>query len=199
MVGRISSACRGRGNPDVVIFMGSESDWAVMSEAARVLEEFGVSHLAIVSSAHRSHDRTVRLVKLFTRRGTRVFVAGAGAAAHLAGAVAAMTPRPVIGVPLASSPLSGLDSLLATAQMPSGVPVACTAIGEAGASNAGLLAVEILAIADRRLEARLLTYRQNLEREVVRKDAALQKERRRRAGRQPRPGRSESTRGKVSP
>jgi phosphoribosylaminoimidazole carboxylase PurE protein len=142
------------------------------------LDEFGVPHLAIVSSAHRTHDRTVRLVKLFTRRGTRVFIAGAGAAAHLAGALAAVTPRPVIGVPLASSPLSGLDSLLSTAQMPSGVPVACTAIGEAGARNAALLAVEILALSDRRLEARLLAYRSTLEREVVRKDAKLQKERR---------------------
>lgn len=178
MNARTPPARSGRGNPDVVIFMGSDSDWAVMARAAQVLEEFGISHLAIVSSAHRSHDRTVRLVKLFTRRGTRVFIAGAGAAAHLAGAVAAVTPRPVIGVPLATSPLSGLDSLLATAQMPSGVPVACTAIGEAGASNAGLLAVEILAIADRRLEGRLVAYRQTLEREVVRKDAALQRERR---------------------
>lgn len=187
MIARTSPARPGRGKPDVVIFMGSDSDWAVMAKAAQVLEEFGVSHLAIVSSAHRSHDRTVRLVKLFTRRGTRVFIAGAGAAAHLAGAVAAVTPRPVIGVPLAFSPLSGLDSLLSTAQMPSGVPVACVAIGEAGARNAGLLAVEILAIADRRLEGRLLAYRLNLEREVVRKDAALQRERRRRAGR-PSPG-----------
>ena len=165
--------------PAVVIFMGSDSDWPVMGRAAQVLEEFGVSHQAIVSSAHRTHDRTVRLAKDFTRRGTRVFIAGAGAAAHLAGALAAVTPRPVIGVPLASSPLSGLDSLLSTAQMPSGVPVACTAIGEAGARNAAILAVQILALADRRLEARLLAYRKTLEREVARKDAGLQKERRR--------------------
>jgi phosphoribosylaminoimidazole carboxylase PurE protein len=165
-------------NPAVVIFMGSDSDWPVMGKASQVLDEFGVPHLAIVSSAHRTHDRTVRLAKLFTRRGTRVFIAGAGAAAHLAGALAAVTPRPVIGVPLAASPLSGLDSLLSTAQMPSGVPVACTAIGDAGARNAALLAVQILALADRRLEARLLAYRETLEREVVRKDAKLQKERR---------------------
>src|SRR5437867_11993888 len=178
MIARTSSARPGRGNPDVVIFMGSDSDWAVMAAAANVLEEFGIPHLAIVSSAHRTHDRTVRLVRLSTRRGPRVFIAGAGAAAHLAGAIAAVTPRPVIGVPLASSPLSGLDSLLSTAQMPSGVPVACTAIGEAGARNAGLLAVQILALSDRRLEGRLLAYRRTLEREVVRKDAKLQKERR---------------------
>jgi phosphoribosylaminoimidazole carboxylase PurE protein len=120
----------------------------------------------------------VRLVKLFTRRGTRVFIAGAGAAAHLAGAVAAVTSRPVIGVPLASSPLSGLDSLLSTAQMPSGVPVACAAIGEAGARNAAILAVQILALADRRLERRLDSYRSALEREVVARDARLQRERR---------------------
>jgi phosphoribosylaminoimidazole carboxylase PurE protein len=165
-------------NPDVVIFMGSDSDWSVMGKAAQVLDEFGVPNLSIASSAHRSHERTVRLAKLFTRRGTRVFIAGAGAAAHLAGVLAAVTPRPVIGVPLASSPLAGLDSLLSTAQMPSGVPVACTAIGEAGARNAALLAVQILALGDRRLEARLLAYRETLEREVVRKDAKLQKERR---------------------
>src|SRR5512134_2735919 len=168
----------GTGTPAVVIFMGSDSDWSAMGKAAQVLEEFGVPHLAIVSSAHRSHDRTVRLARLFTRRGTRVFIAGAGAAAHLAGALASVTPRPVIGVPLASSPLSGLDSLLSTAQMPSGVPVACTAIGEAGARNAALLAVEILALSDRKLEGRLLAYRRTLEREVVRKDAKLQRDRR---------------------
>jgi glycerol dehydrogenase-like iron-containing ADH family enzyme len=102
------------GNPDVVIFMGSDSDWSVMARAATVLEEFGVTHEAIVSSAHRTHDRTVTLVKRFTARGTQVFIAGAGAAAHLAGALAAVTPRPVIGVPLASSPLAGFDSLLST-------------------------------------------------------------------------------------
>ena len=177
-------------NPDVVIFMGSDSDWSVMSRAAAVLEEFGVTHEAIVSSAHRTHDRTVRLATRFTARGTRVFIAGAGAAAHLAGALAAVTPRPVIGVPLASSPLAGLDSLLSTAQMPSGVPVACTAIGEAGARNAAILAVQILALSDRRLEGRLRSYRKALEREVVAKDARLQRERGQGA---------RASRGKVKP
>jgi 5-(carboxyamino)imidazole ribonucleotide mutase len=166
-------------NPDVVIFMGSDSDWSVMARAAQVLEEFGVAHEAIVSSAHRTHDRTVRMAKKFTAGGTKVFIAGAGAAAHLAGALAAVTPRPVIGVPLGSSPLSGLDALLSTAQMPSGVPVACTAIGEAGARNAAILAVQILALSDRGLAKRLLAYRTALEREVASKDARLQKERRR--------------------
>jgi len=166
-------------NPDVVIFMGSDSDWSVMARAAQVLDEFGVAHEAIVSSAHRTHDRTVRMAKKFTAGGTKVFIAGAGAAAHLAGALAAVTPRPVIGVPLGSSPLSGLDALLSTAQMPSGVPVACTAIGEAGARNAAILAVQILALSDRGLARRLLAYRAALEREVASKDARLQKERRR--------------------
>jgi phosphoribosylaminoimidazole carboxylase PurE protein len=166
-------------NPDVVIFMGSDSDWSVMARAAQVLDEFGVAHEAIVSSAHRTHDRTVRMAKKFTAGGTKVFIAGAGAAAHLAGALAAVTPRPVIGVPLGSSPLSGLDALLSTAQMPSGVPVACTAIGEAGARNAAILAVQILALSDRGLARRLLAYRAALEREVAAKDAKLQKERRR--------------------
>ena len=166
------------GSPAVVIFMGSDSDWPIMGKASQVLDEFGVVHLAIVSSAHRSHDRTVRMARLFTRRGTRVFIAGAGAAAHLAGVIAAVTPRPVIGVPLASSPLAGFDSLLSTAQMPGGVPVACTAIGEAGAKNAALLAVQILALSDRRLEARLLAYRDRMEKDLVRKDAELQRQRR---------------------
>ncbi|HZI66518.1 MAG TPA: 5-(carboxyamino)imidazole ribonucleotide mutase [Thermoanaerobaculia bacterium] len=172
------------GNPSVVLFMGSDSDWPVMSKASQVLDEFGVSHLAIVASAHRSHDRTVRMARLFTRRGTRVFIAGAGAAAHLAGAVAAVTHRPVIGVPLASSTLAGLDSLLSTAQMPGGVPVACTAIGDAGAKNAALLAIEILALSDRRLETRLLAYREAMEKDLIGKDAALQRQRR---GGPPRP------------
>jgi phosphoribosylaminoimidazole carboxylase PurE protein len=119
------------------------------------------------------------MAKKFTAGGTKVFIAGAGAAAHLAGALAAVTPRPVIGVPLGSSPLSGLDALLSTAQMPSGVPVACTAIGEAGARNAAILAVQILALSDRGLARRLLAYRAALEREVASKDARLQKERRR--------------------
>lgn len=182
------------GNPSVVIFMGSDSDWPVMSKASSVLDEFGVAHLAIVSSAHRSHDRTVRMARLFTRRGTRVFIAGAGAAAHLAGALAAVTPRPVIGVPLGSSPLSGLDALLSTAQMPGGVPVACTAIGEAGAKNAALFAVEILALSDRRLEGRLLAYRDAMEKDLVRKDAALQRQRRGEASRP-----SGGGRGKLGP
>lgn len=164
--------------PAVVIFIGSDSDWSAMGKAAQVLDEFGVPHDAVVSSAHRSHDRTVRLARQYTRRGVRVFIAGAGAAAHLAGALASVTPRPVIGVPLPASPLSGFDSLLSTVQMPPGVPVACTAVGEAGARNAALLAVQILALSDRRLEARLLDYRRSLEREVERKDARLQKDRR---------------------
>lgn len=182
------------GSPAVVVFMGSDSDWPVMAKASQVLDEFGVVHLAIVSSAHRSHDRTVRMARLFTRRGTRVFIAGAGAAAHLAGALAAVTPRPVIGVPLASSPLAGLDSLLSTAQMPGGVPVACTAIGEAGAKNAALLAVEILALSDRRLEARLLAYRDRMEKDLVKKDALLQRQRRGRPNPAPAGGR-----GKLVP
>ena len=175
--------------------MGSDSDWPVMGKAAQVLDEFGISHMAHVSSAHRAHDRTVALARRYAARGTRVFIAGAGAAAHLAGVLAAVTTRPVIGVPLASSPLAGFDALLSTVQMPPGIPVACTAVGEGGARNAALLAVAILAVADRRLEAKLHDYRRALEREVARKDANLAKE--------PRPGsgrdRTRSKRAKVSP
>jgi len=155
--------------PSVVIFMGSDSDWPVMGRAAQVLEEFGVPHQAIVSSAHRTHDRTVRLVKDFTRRGTRVFIAGAGAAAHLAGALAAVTPRPVIGVPLVSpnAIAGGLDALLSTVQMPRGIPVATVAVGEAGAANAGILAAEILATGDDELAGRLRMMREGMAAKVL--------------------------------
>jgi phosphoribosylaminoimidazole carboxylase PurE protein len=135
-------------NPDVVIFMGSDSDWSVMARAAQVLEEFGVAHEAIVSSAHRTHDRTVRMAKKFTAGGTKVFIAGAGAAAHLAGALAAVTPRPVIGVPLSSrlSAMGGLDAILSIVQMPPGVPVAC--VGVDNAKNAAVLAARILSASE---------------------------------------------------
>ena len=130
---------------DVVILVGSESDWKVMKAAAETLDEYGVSHEARVLSAHRTPAETAAYVRECDERGTRVFIAGAGMAAHLAGAVAAQTTRPVLGVPLAASELNGLDAVLATVQMPPGVPVGTLAIGKAGAINAALLAVSILA------------------------------------------------------
>jgi phosphoribosylaminoimidazole carboxylase PurE protein len=141
--------------PKVSILMGSDSDLPIMGEAAKVLRELGIPFELEVTSAHRSPDRSASLVKEAPARGVRVFIVGAGAAAHLAGAVAALTTLPVLGVPLPSSELQGLDALLATVQMPAGVPVGTLAIGKAGAANAALLAAQILALADDGLAERL--------------------------------------------
>jgi len=141
--------------PKVLILIGSESDREVMNRTAAVLAELGVPHSLEVASAHRSPRRVSELVGAAEKAGVRVFVCGAGMAAHLAGAVAALTNRPVIGVPLAGSPLSGLDALLSTVQMPRGVPVATVAVGEHGATNAGILAAQILALNDGDLAKRL--------------------------------------------
>ena len=137
-------------NPKVLILMGSDSDWEVMSEARKALDELGVPSEVHVSSAHRTPERTGALAREAAGRGIEVIICGAGAAAHLAGVVAAETELPVLGVPLAASDLQGLDALLATVQMPAGIPVGTLAIGKAGARNAGLLAGRILARARRR-------------------------------------------------
>ncbi len=139
----------------VLVLMGSASDREVMEESSRTLEEFGVPCRTEVASAHRTPDRVRELVAESEKAGCAVFICGAGWAAHLAGAVAALTTRPVIGVPLASSPLNGLDALLSTVQMPGGVPVATVALGKGGAKNAALLAVSILALADESLAKKL--------------------------------------------
>ncbi len=130
---------------DVAILMGSANDWKVMQAAVEMLVEYGVSHDARVLSAHRTPTETAEFVRQADAAGTRVFIAAAGMAAHLAGAVAAQTTRPVLGVPLAASDLDGMDALLSTVQMPPGIPVATLAIGKPGAVNAALLAVSILA------------------------------------------------------
>lgn len=135
----------------VGILFGSESDRDVMAETGRVLDRFGVTHEMKVLSAHRNPDELRRFVREAEERGAEIWICGAGLAAHLAGAVAAATTRPVLGVPLAAGSLNGLDALLSTVQMPAGVPVATLAIGKAGARNAGLLAVQILALADPKL------------------------------------------------
>ena len=150
----------------VAILMGSESDLETMMEAARILEQFGVSYDIEITSAHRSPDRTRRYVKNAERRGVRVFIAGAGAAAHLAGVVAAETTLPVIGVPLSGSALNGVDALYSTVMMPAGVPVATVAIGKAGAVNAGILAVQILADSDVTLRGQLIEYKRGLAEKV---------------------------------
>src|SRR5437660_11402919 len=132
-------------NPRVSIVMGSDTDLDIMREAAKSLEEFGIGYEIDVTSAHRSPDRTAEYAKQAAGRGIRVIIAGAGGAAHLAGVIAAHTNLPVIGVPIPSTSLNGMDSLLATVQMPAGIPVATVAIGKPGATNAGILAAQILA------------------------------------------------------
>ncbi len=156
----------------VAILMGSDSDLPVMSEAARILERLGVAYDLEVTSAHRSPERTVRIVAGAEERGVRVFIVGAGGAAHLAGVVAAHTRRPVLGVPLAATDLQGLDALLATVQMPAGIPVGTLAVGKAGAANAGWLAVSILALDDAALAERLAAERAAMAEGVARKSAA---------------------------
>ena len=151
---------------DVLILMGSDSDAPVMSAAVEVLKELGLTCEMTVASAHRSPKRVLRLVEEAPGRGVRVFIVGAGAAAHLAGVVAAHTTLPVIGVPIDSSALKGLDALLSTVQMPPGVPVATVAIGKPGATNAGVLAAQILALSDTALAGRLRDYKVRLEEKV---------------------------------
>lgn len=153
-------------NIKVAVLMGSRSDLNVMTEALRILEEFGVAYEARVLSAHRTPDATRAYVSKAEERGLQVFIAGAGAAAHLAGAIAAHSVLPVIGVPLDSSPLKGMDSLLATVQMPGGIPVATMAIGKAGARNAALFAIQILARRDPQLADQLKASRESMRRKI---------------------------------
>ncbi|AKQ41159.1 N5-carboxyaminoimidazole ribonucleotide mutase [Aurantiacibacter atlanticus] len=144
---------------DVAIVMGSQSDWPTMQCAAQVLDDLGVSHDARIVSAHRTPDRLHDFGKSAADEGFKVIIAGAGGAAHLPGMIAALTHLPVLGVPVKSKALNGLDSLLSIVQMPAGVPTGTLAIGEAGATNAGLLAASILALADHGLTARLKEWR----------------------------------------
>src|ERR671922_415982 len=146
--------------PSVLILMGSDSDAPTMQAAVDVLKEFEISCEMTVASAHRSPERVTRLVREAPARGVKVFVAGAGAAAHLAGVIAAHTTLPVIGVPIDSSALNGLDALLSTVQMPPGVPVATMSIGKAGATNAGVLAAQILGLGDQGIADRVSQYKQ---------------------------------------
>ena len=143
----------------VAIVMGSQSDWATMQRAAEALDKLGVAHDARIVSAHRTPDRLVKFAQGAAAEGFKVIIAGAGGAAHLPGMVASMTHLPVLGVPVQSKALSGQDSLLSIVQMPAGVPVGTLAIGEAGATNAGLLAASILALSDPALGERLKAYR----------------------------------------
>jgi 5-(carboxyamino)imidazole ribonucleotide mutase len=152
---------------DVGIIMGSKSDWPTMEEAAKVLEEFGIGYEAEVVSAHRTPDKMMKYAESAKVRGLRVIIAGAGGAAHLPGMIASKTSLPVLGVPVKSRALNGLDSLLSIAQMPAGIPVATFAIGEAGAKNAGLFAASILALEDRSIELKLEKFRSTQTKTVL--------------------------------
>src|SRR5882757_674890 len=159
------------GDPVVGVIMGSDSDWPVMSAAAKALAEFEIPHEVAVVSAHRTPRRMLDYAFGAADRGLRVIIAGAGGAAHLPGMVASATPLPVIGVPVPLANLDGLDSLLSIVQMPAGVPVACVSVG--GARNAGLLAVRILAVSDPALRSRIVAFQKDLAESVLAKDAAL--------------------------
>ena len=153
--------------PKIGILMGSKSDADIMGEAARILEEFGVPHEMKVLSAHRTPQETSEYAQSAEGRGIQALIAGAGYAAHLAGALAAHSTLPIIGVPLDASSLQGLDSLLSTVQMPKGIPVACMGIGKAGAINAALFAVQILARSDPALAQKLKEYREKMRQEIL--------------------------------
>jgi 5-(carboxyamino)imidazole ribonucleotide mutase len=153
--------------PLVGIVMGSKSDWETMQQAAEMLTRFGIPHECRVLSAHRTPDETRDYVSAAESRGMEVLIAGAGGAAHLAGVVAAHSTLPVLGVPIESESLKGLDSLLSIVQMPRGVPVATLAIGKAGAANAALLAVSILALARPELKQKLVQFRDEQRRKVL--------------------------------
>jgi phosphoribosylaminoimidazole carboxylase PurE protein len=159
--------------PVVSIVMGSDSDLEIMREAGKALEEFGIGYEMDITSAHRSPERTGEFARTAAQRGIRVIIAGAGGAAHLAGMIAAHTTLPVIGVPIPSTPLQGMDSLLATVQMPAGIPVATVAIGKPGATNAGILAAQILGVADSDVAKKMRAYKEKLAKGVEEKSKRL--------------------------
>ncbi|MBI1820714.1 MAG: 5-(carboxyamino)imidazole ribonucleotide mutase [Nitrospirae bacterium] len=159
--------------PLVAILMGSPNDLPVMEEAAKMLSQFNVPYDLMVTSAHRSPERTHHVVKSANENGVEVFIVGAGGAAHLAGVVASLTTLPVVGVPIDSSSLQGMDALLSTVQMPGGVPVAAMAIGKAGAKNAGIFAAQVLARKYPELEKKLAQYKEDMAREVEQKAKIL--------------------------
>ena len=158
---------------DVAVVMGSDSDLPVVSEVFKIFDQFGVKYTKSVLSAHRSPHQVIELIKTSESNGCKVFIAAAGMAAHLAGAVAAHSYKPVIGIPIESGGLGGLDALLSTAQMPPGIPVATVAIGKAGAKNSAILAMQMLAISDNDMAQKLSDYRTNLTNEVLEKNKNL--------------------------
>src|SRR5215475_6715220 len=163
----------------VCIVMGSASDWAIMQGAAEMLARFNIPYEVTESSAHRAPQRTAALAHEAGQRGMQVIIAGAGGAAHLAGVIAAETTLPVIGVPIPSTPLNGLDSLLATVQMPAGIPVATVAIGKGGATNAGILAAQIIGLSSTAIAVKLKQLKEKLAKSVEEKSQKLQQLRKR--------------------
>src|ERR1700736_2595997 len=159
--------------PRVSIVMGSASDFDIMRESEKALEEFGIEYEIDVTSAHRSPERTAEFARKAAGRGVRVIIAGAGGAAHLAGFIAAHTSLLVIGVPIPSTSLQGMDSLLATVQMPAGIPVATVAIGKPGATNAGILAAQMMALGDASIAKKLEAHKEKLARGVEEKSKKL--------------------------
>lgn len=161
--------------PQVAILMGSDSDLELMAETGKVLKEFGVTFDIKVLSAHRSPAEVIKYVEQAKGRGTRVFICGAGGAAHLAGVVAAHTTLPVIGVPINATALDGMDALLSTVQMPAGIPVATVAIGKPGTRNAAYLACQILALSDAGMDRKMEEHKKKLSADVIRKNQELEK------------------------
>jgi phosphoribosylaminoimidazole carboxylase PurE protein len=166
-------------NPLVSIVMGSDSDLEIMNEAAKALDDFGIDYEIDVTSAHRSPARTGEFARNAAGRGIKVIIAGAGGAAHLAGVIAAESTLPVIGVPIPSTPLNGLDSLLAIVQMPAGIPVATVAIGKPGATNAGILAAQIIALSNATVAGKMKSLKEKLAKSVEEKSQKLQQMRKR--------------------
>jgi phosphoribosylaminoimidazole carboxylase PurE protein len=157
----------------VSVVMGSDSDLPVMSEATKILDEFGIGYELILTSAHRAPSRTAKFASEAKERGIQIIIAGAGAAAHLAGVIASHTPLPVIGVPIDATSLKGLDALLATVQMPGGIPVATMAIGKAGSKNAAIFAARIMSLADKELAKKLDDYIAKMAKDVEAKQKKL--------------------------
>jgi len=153
--------------------MGSDSDLPVMIEATKILDEFGIGYELILTSAHRTPQRTTKFAASAAQRGVKVIIVGAGAAAHLAGVIASQTPLPVIGVPIDATSLHGLDALLSTVQMPGGIPVATMAIGKAGAKNAALFVVRLLALEDKKIKIALSAYIEKMARNVEKKQETI--------------------------
>jgi phosphoribosylaminoimidazole carboxylase PurE protein len=160
-------------NALVSVVMGSDSDLPILNEAIKVLDSFEIPHEVFLTSAHRSPERTSSFAKGAAKRGIKVVIVGAGAAAHLAGVIASQTLLPVVGIPINATALGGMDALLSTAQMPGGVPVATMAVGQAGAKNAALLAVRILALNDESLRKKLQAFAQKMARDIEKKQVNL--------------------------